>query len=64
MQNEFAKFGKAVWRFATRQDGQDLVEYALIVALISLGATAAMQSVASDISAAFSNNASTFNSDI
>jgi len=64
MQEEFSKFWKAVWRFVIQRDGQDLVEYALIVALISLGATAAMRSVASDISQAFSNNASVFNSDI
>lgn len=33
--------------------GQDLIEYALVVALISLGATAAMSSVAAAIAAAF-----------
>jgi pilus assembly protein Flp/PilA len=43
-------------------DGQDLVEYALVAALISLGAVAAMQNVASDIATTFSYLASTFNS--
>jgi pilus assembly protein Flp/PilA len=36
-------------------DGQDLIEYALVAALIALAATAGMNTVASDISTAFSN---------
>jgi pilus assembly protein Flp/PilA len=37
-----------------REDnGQDLIEYALVAALIALAATAGMSTVASDISAAF-----------
>ena len=36
-----------------REDGQDLVEYALIVALIALAATAAMKTVGADIETAF-----------
>jgi pilus assembly protein Flp/PilA len=36
-----------------REDGQDLVEYALVVALIAFGATAAMQSLSSAINTAF-----------
>ena len=40
---------------ARREDGQDLIEYALVVALIALAATAGMQTVATDINAAFSN---------
>jgi len=35
--------------------GQDLVEYALVVAIIALGATAAMSTLSSDINAIFSN---------
>ncbi|HEV2135027.1 MAG TPA: Flp family type IVb pilin [Terracidiphilus sp.] len=38
-----------------REEGQDLVEYALIVALIALAATAGMDSLASAINAAFSH---------
>lgn len=37
------------------EEGQDLVEYALVVALISLGATAAMGNLATGISTVFSN---------
>jgi len=47
-----------------REDGQDLVEYALLVALIALAATAGMNSLASDINSAFTNVGSLLNSDI
>lgn len=36
-----------------REEGQDLVEYALIVALIALAATAGMQSLANAINSAY-----------
>ncbi len=39
-----------------REDcGQDLIEYALVVALIAFAATAGMNSVASNINTAFGN---------
>lgn len=39
-----------------REDnGQDLIEYALVVALIALAATAGMKTVAGDLSTAFTN---------
>ena len=38
-----------------REEGQDLVEYALIVALIALAATAGMKTLANAINLAFSN---------
>jgi pilus assembly protein Flp/PilA len=37
------------------EEGQDLVEYALVVALIAFGATAGMSSLANGINTAFSN---------
>jgi pilus assembly protein Flp/PilA len=37
------------------EEGQDLVEYALVVALIAFGATAGMKALASGINTAFSN---------
>jgi pilus assembly protein Flp/PilA len=37
------------------EEGQDLVEYALIVALISLAAVAGMKTLASDIGTVFTN---------
>jgi len=41
------------------ENGQDLVEYALVVALIALAATAGMNTLAKDISNAFSAIGST-----
>jgi pilus assembly protein Flp/PilA len=35
------------------ESGQDLIEYALVAAIIALGATAAMTTVATDIKALF-----------
>jgi pilus assembly protein Flp/PilA len=46
--------------FVVGENGQDLVEYAIVAALISLAATAGMKSVALSISAAFTNIATTF----
>jgi pilus assembly protein Flp/PilA len=37
------------------EQGQDLIEYALVVALIALAATAGMSTVAGDINQAFIN---------
>ena len=38
---------------AHREDGQDLVEYALLVALIAFGATAGMKSLSNGLNTAF-----------
>jgi len=40
---------------ASREEGQDLVEYALVVALIAFGAVAGMKALAGGISTAFTN---------
>ena len=40
---------------ASREEGQDLVEYALVVALIAFGAIAGVGKLASGINTAFSN---------
>ena len=48
----------------SREEGQDLVEYALIVALISLAAVAGMNTLASDINTAFTNVGSTLTNNI
>jgi len=45
-------------RLWSDDDGQDLVEYALAVALISVVAVAIMQTVGTDISTTFSEAAS------
>ncbi len=43
----------AIEDFARDESGQDLIEYALIVALIALAATASMKTLATAIGAAF-----------
>jgi len=41
--------------FTANENGQDLIEYALVVALIAFAAAAGMTSVATKINAAFTN---------
>jgi pilus assembly protein Flp/PilA len=38
-----------------REEGQDLIEYALVVALIAFGASVGMKSVATGLNTAFNN---------
>ena len=47
-----------------REEGQDLVEYALVIALIALAAVAGMQTLATDIANAFTNVGTTLNTNI
>jgi pilus assembly protein Flp/PilA len=42
-------------QYLMKDEGQDLIEYALVVALIALAATAGMQSLAIAINAAFTS---------
>ena len=44
-----------IQNFLKDEQGQDLVEYALAVALIALGATAGMNTLATNINGAFTN---------
>jgi pilus assembly protein Flp/PilA len=46
------------------ESGQDLIEYALVAALIALGATAAMTTLATTISSAFTTVGSKLSSAI
>ena len=54
----------AVRKVLVREAGQDLVEYALVVALIALAATAGMNTLATDLSNAFSSVGSTITSNV
>ena len=47
-----------------REEGQDLVEYALVVALIAFGAIAGMTQLAQGINNAFSSIATTLTTDV
>ena len=49
---------------ASREEGQDPVEYALVVALVAFGATAAMKSFGAGINTAYSNISSQFASSV
>jgi pilus assembly protein Flp/PilA len=49
---------------AVREEGQDLVEYALVVALIAFGAIAGMTQLATGINNAFSSISTTLTSDV
>jgi len=44
------------------EDGQDLVEYALVVALIAFAATTGMKNLATNINTAFTNIGTTLTS--
>jgi pilus assembly protein Flp/PilA len=44
------------------EEGQDLIEYALVVALIAFAATVGMKTLANDINLAFTNIGSTLSS--
>ena len=48
----------------TDESGQDLIEYALVAALIALGATAAMNTLAGTISTAFGTVGSKLTSNV
>jgi pilus assembly protein Flp/PilA len=50
--------------FLSDESGQDLIEYALVAALIALGSVAAMNTLATTISTAFSTVGSKLTSSI
>jgi pilus assembly protein Flp/PilA len=45
-----------------REEGQDLVEYALVVALVAFGAIAGMRTLSTEIDSAFNTISSDLNS--
>ena len=63
MKNFIAKLSVAIKNLG-REEGQDLVEYAVVVALIAFAATASMKVLASDINVAFSNIAAALTTNI
>lgn len=54
----------AVLSLINREEGQDLVEYALVVALIAFGAITGMGYLATGLNTAFSTIASTLTSNV
>lgn len=55
MKNKLMKLSTKMQVLLMSEEGQDLIEYALIVALVAFAATAGMSTLASKINLAFSN---------
>jgi pilus assembly protein Flp/PilA len=64
MNNLFLKLYVKFQELKDREEGQDLVEYALVVALIAFGATAGMGALAGGINKAFNTISNTLGSSI
>lgn len=47
-----------------REDGQDMVEYALVVGLVALGAVAGLRTLATGIATSFNTISTTFQADV
>lgn len=62
MTNMMLSFRLKLQDLANGEQGQDLVEYALTVALIAFGATAGMNALASGLNTAFSQISTTLGS--
>jgi pilus assembly protein Flp/PilA len=55
MKKAMLKLSANLQTLMLREEGQDLIEYALVVALIAFAATAGMNVLATGINAAFGN---------
>jgi pilus assembly protein Flp/PilA len=55
MKETLLKLSAKLQTLMLREEGQDLIEYALVVALIAFAATAGMKTLATDINLAFTN---------
>jgi pilus assembly protein Flp/PilA len=64
MNNLMLKLFVKMQTLVIREEGQDLVEYALVVALVSFGATAALKTLGTGLNTAFSNISSTLASSL
>jgi pilus assembly protein Flp/PilA len=61
MKDQLRKFSVKMQVLLMNEEGQDLIEYALVVALIGFAATAGMNTLATDINDAFSHIGTTLN---
>ena len=55
MKETLLKLSAKLQTLMLQEEGQDLIEYALVVALIAFAATAGMSSLATSINTAFTN---------
>ena len=58
MKTGFSRFFCKLRHLIMQEHGQDLVEYALVVALVAFGATAGMKALATGLNTAFTNTSS------
>jgi pilus assembly protein Flp/PilA len=59
MKDKLMKLSARMQCMLMNEEGQDLIEYALVVALIAFAATAGMKTLATDINQAFGGIGST-----
>jgi pilus assembly protein Flp/PilA len=64
MKETLLKLSVKLQTLMLREEGQDLIEYALVVSLIAFAAVTAMGTLATDINAAFVHIGDTLNTDI
>jgi len=64
MNNLMIKLFVKMQSLMNREEGQDLVEYALVVALVAFGATAALKTLGTGLNSAFSSISSTLSSSL
>lgn len=55
MKNRFLAFSIKIQNILSREEGQDLIEYALVVSLIAFAAVVSMGTLATNINTAFVN---------
>jgi pilus assembly protein Flp/PilA len=55
MKDRLLKLSVKMQTLLANEEGQDLIEYALVVALIAFAATVGMKALATDINLAFTN---------
>jgi pilus assembly protein Flp/PilA len=64
MKNSILMLSVKLQDLLTREEGQDLIEYALVVALIAFAAVGSMQTLAKDINNAFLNIGTSLNNSL
>ena len=63
--NVYTPLGRTLFQdLASREEGQDLVEYALVVALIAFGAVAGMNALAKGLNTAFNTISTTLSTSV
>jgi pilus assembly protein Flp/PilA len=61
MKDQLLKLSVKIQNLLSREEGQDLIEYALVVALVAFAATAGMQTLANGINTAFTHISTVLN---